>query len=158
MFSWFGKVSYCPHTKVSQFADQLKAGRIVASRCGSCGFTSFPPRADCPRCLAGQFQWVEVSGRGTIVTWTRLHAAPAGFEDLAPYTIGVVDLDETGRLLAWVGESIAESEIHAGMRVQVVPRLFEEIPEIRVYYTLERPGTTWFKEPGARENGTEAAR
>jgi uncharacterized OB-fold protein len=147
VFSWFGKVSYCPHTKVSRFADLLKTGRIAASRCAACGLVSFPPRADCPKCLSGEFGWVEVSGRGKILTWTRIDAAPAGFEDDAPYTIGVVDLEEAGRLLAWFGDSIPESEIRIGMDVQVVPRLFEEIPEIKVHYTLERPGTTWFKEP-----------
>jgi len=52
VFSWFGKVSYCPHTKVGAFADHLKDGRIMASRCTKCGFTSFPPRADCPSCLS----------------------------------------------------------------------------------------------------------
>ena len=34
-----------------------------------------------------------------------------------------------------------------GMEVQVVPRLIEEIEEIRVIYTVERPGTTWRKAP-----------
>ena len=31
------------------------------------------------------------------------------------------------------------------MPVQVVPRIFEELEEIKVYYTLEKPGTTWVK-------------
>lgn len=158
MFSWFGKVNYCPHTKVSAFADLLKTGRLAASRCVACGHVSFPPRADCPACLSGEFGWVEMSGRATIVTWTRIDAAPAGFDDLAPYTIGVVDLKETGRLLAWFGESIPEDEIRMGMAVQVVPRLFEEIAEIKVYYTLERPGTTWGKEPAPDGPALEAAR
>ena len=34
-------------------------------------------------------------------------------------------------------------EIKIGMPLQVVPRIFEELEEIRVYYTLEKPGTTW---------------
>jgi hypothetical protein len=33
------------------------------------------------------------------------------------------------------------------MEVQVVPRLFEELEEIRVYYTVEKAGTTWGKAP-----------
>jgi uncharacterized protein len=158
VFSWFGKVSYCPHTKVSEFADLLKTGRLAATRCAECGCMSFPPRADCPRCLSGEFTWVEVSGRGKIVTWTRIEAAPSGFEDMAPYTIGVVDLEETGRLLGWFGSSIPDEEIRMGMDIQVVPRLFEEIPEIKVYYTLERPGTTWFKEPAPASVALETVR
>ena len=31
------------------------------------------------------------------------------------------------------------------MPVQVVPRMFEELEEIKVYYSLEKPGTTWVK-------------
>ena len=42
MFKWFGKVNYTPYTKVSDFAQHLKDGRLMASRCTSCGTTSFP--------------------------------------------------------------------------------------------------------------------
>jgi uncharacterized OB-fold protein len=145
VFEWFGKVSYAPHTKVAGFARHLKDGRLMASRCDSCGYVTFPPRADCPRCLAGEFSFSELSGQAKVVTFTRIDAAPAGFEELAPFVVGVVELEESGRLLAWFGETIAESEIAIGLPVQVVPRIFEELDEIKVYYSLERPGTTWTK-------------
>ncbi len=143
MFEWFGKVSYCPHTKVADFARHLKDGRLMGSRCAGCGHLSFPPRADCEACRHGEFEYAEMSGEGTVVTYTRIEAAPAGFEDEVPFTVGVIDLSETGRLLAWFGETIPEGEIAIGMQVQVVPRIFEEEREIKVYYTLEKPGTTW---------------
>lgn len=145
MFEWFGLVSFVPHTKVSDFTVHLRAGRLMGSRCQGCGFRSFPPRADCPECRSGDFEFVEISGKGTLVTHTRIDAAPAGFEDVAPYTLGVVDLEQGGRLLAWFGDSIAEDEIAIGMPLQAVPRIFEEIEKIKVYYTLEKPGTTWVK-------------
>ncbi len=145
MFEWFGKVSYSPHTKVTDFARFLKDGHIMASRCKGCGFVSFPPRADCPRCLGAEFEFSEVSGAGSLVTYTRIDAAPAGFEEETPFVVGVVDLEETGRLLAWFGDSIAEEEIEIGMPLQVVPRIFEELEEIKVYYSLEKPGTSWAK-------------
>ncbi len=150
MFSWFGKVSFVPYTKVSDFAVHLKDGRLMGSKCKGCGYTTFPPRADCPRCLGGEFEFVEYSGRGTIHTFTLIAAAPTGFEELAPYTVAVVDLEEGGRLLGWVGETIPPADVQIGMPVQVVPRLFEERPEIRVYYTIEKPGTTWGKAPAVR--------
>ena len=143
MFGWFGKVSFVPFSKVQQFALDLKDGRLMGSRCKACGLTSFPPRADCPACMSGEFDLQEISGRGTVYTYTRIDAAPSGFEDVAPYTIAVVDLEEGGRLLGWLGESIAPDEVAIGMPVQVVPRLFEDIPEIRVHYTVDRPGTNW---------------
>ncbi len=145
MFEWFGKVSYCPHTKVADFARHLKDGRVMGSKCSSCGEVAFPPRADCGACRHGEFEFKEMKGEGTVVTYTRIEAAPAGFEEVTPFTVGVIDLDETGRLLAWFGETIPDDEIKIGMPVQVVPRMFEEDREIKVYYTLEKPGTPWPK-------------
>ena len=145
MFSWFGKVSFVPYTKISDFAVHLRDGRLMASRCSKCGETSFPPRADCSACLAGEFEYKEVSGKATLHTFTRIDAAPTGFEDEVPYIVGVADLDEGGRALAWIGETIPEKEIRIGMELQIVPRIFEEIEEIKVYYSLEKPGTSWSK-------------
>jgi uncharacterized protein len=143
MFKWFGRVNFSPYTKVSEFAQHLKDGRLMASRCTTCGATSFPPRADCAACMGGEFEYVPLTGQATLHTYSRVAAAPTGFENDVPYTIGVVDLAEGGRLLAWVGETIPGDEIKIGMPLQVVPRIFEEQEEIRVYYTLEKPGTTW---------------
>jgi uncharacterized OB-fold protein len=151
MFGWFGKVSFVPYSKVSDFAVHLKDGRLMGSECSDCGFATFPPRADCPECLSGRFTFRESSGRGSIYTYSRIAAAPTGFEDEVPYTVAVVDLEDGGRLLGWIGETIPEDEVAIGMEVQVVPRLFEEIEEIRVTYTIERPGTTWGKAPAFDE-------
>jgi uncharacterized OB-fold protein len=140
VFRWFGKVNYSPYTKVSDFAGHLKEGRLMGSRCRRCGATSFPPRADCAACMSGEFEFAPLSGRARLHTWSRIAAAPTGFEDLAPYIVGVADLEEGGRILAWMGESVPEAEIAIGMELRVVPRIFEELEEIKVYYTLERAG------------------
>jgi uncharacterized OB-fold protein len=145
MFKWFGKVNFSPYTKVADFAQYLKDGRLMGSKCKACGATSFPPRADCGECMSGDFELVEISGKATLHTFTKIVAAPTGFEDVVPYTVGVVDLKEGGRLLAWIGESISEKQIKIGMEIQVVPQIFEELEEIKVYYSLEQPGTTWAK-------------
>lgn len=148
MFSWFGKVNFVPYSKISDFAVHLKNGRLMGTSCKDCGYTSFPPRADCPECLSGSFEFREYSGKGTVYTYTTITAAPTGFDDMAPYTVVVVDLDEGGRLLCWTGETIPQDEVRIGMDVQVVPRIFEETEEIKVYYGVEQPGTTWGKAPG----------
>jgi len=145
MFKWFGKVNFSPYTKVTEFANHLKDGHLMGSKCKQCGRESFPPRADCSACLSGDFEFTELSGQATLVSHTTIHAAPTGFEDVVPYTIGVVDLKETGRLLAWFGDSISGDDIEIGMKLQVVPQIFDNLPEIKVYYSLEKPGTTWSK-------------
>jgi len=145
MFKWFGKVNFAPFTKVTDFAQYLKDGRLMGSRCRPCGATSFPPRADCGVCMSGDFEFFEMNGRARLHTYTKIVAAPTGFEEVTPYTVGVADLEEGGRLLAWIGETIPEEEIEIGMELQVVPRIFEELEEIKVYYSLEKPGTKWSK-------------
>ena len=150
MFQWFGKVNFTPFTKVTEFAQHLKDGRLMGSKCTKCGATSFPPRADCGACMSGDFEFIEYSGRGTLQTYTRIDAAPTGFDDVVPYTLGVVDLAEGGRLLAWMGESITEDEIKMDMELQVVPQIFDESEEIKVYYSIEKPGTTWHKGDSGR--------
>ena len=139
MFKWFGKVNYSPYTKVSDFARYLKDGRLMRSKCKKCGSTSFPPRADCDNCMSGDFEFIEISGKARLLTFTKIVSAPTGFEDVAPYIVGVVDLKEGGRALAWFGESIQEKDISIDMELQVVPQIFEELEEIKVYYSLEKP-------------------
>jgi len=145
MFKWFGKVNYSPYTKVSEFARYLKDGHLMGSKCNKCGYTSFPPRADCDNCMSGEFEFFEVSGKAQLHTFTKIVAAPTGFEDVTPYIVGVVDLADGGRVLAWFGESVKEEDIKIDMELQVVPQIFEELEEIKVYYSLEKPGTIWVK-------------
>ncbi len=138
MFKWFGKVNFSPYTKVDEFAQHLKDGHLMASRCKKCGSTSFPPRADCLKCMNATFEYFEISGKATLHSFTKIVAAPTGFEDIAPYIVGLADLKETGRILAWIGDTIKEEDVCIGMNLQVVPRIFEEIEEIKIYYTLEK--------------------
>jgi len=152
VFEWFGKMNFCPHTKVDGFAAHLRDGRLMGSTCAACGQLSFPPRADCPVCRHDEFTFTEMSGQGVVMTYTTIAAAPAGFEDEVPFVLGVVDLKEAGRLLAAFGKTIDPQKIAVDMPVQVVPRLDEESEAIKVYYTLEEPGTDWVRtnpEPGA---------
>jgi uncharacterized OB-fold protein len=147
MFSWFGQVSFVPFSKIMEFSRHLKDGRLMGSKCKGCGYQTYPPRADCPECLSGEFEFVEYSGKGVVFTESTIAAAPTGFEDRVPYTLVVVDLEEGGRLMAPIGESINPDDVAIGMPVQIVPRINEEKPKIQVYYTAEKPGTTWGKAP-----------
>ncbi len=137
MFEWFGRIGYARHTRVAAFARHLLEGRLMGSRCTACGRRSFPPRADCPACLSSEFELEERAGTCRLLAWTTIHAAPTGFEAVAPYTLGLVELDDGGRLLASLGESLG-GDVETGMPLRVVPRVLEEFEEIRVDYVLER--------------------
>lgn len=148
MFKWFGVVNLSPCTRVAAFAEHLRAGKLMASRCTACGQRSFPPRADCERCLSPDFEWLEISGRGRLLTWSRIDAAPAGFEAYAPYVVGMIELTDGGRALAWLGDSLSEDALRIDMELRLVPRLREDVEEIRVDYLLELPAVPEARAPG----------
>ena len=156
MFKWFGVVNLSPCTRVVAFAQHLREGRLMASRCTACGQRSFPPRADCERCLSPDFEWVEIGGNGRLLTWSRIDAAPAGFEAYAPYTVAVLELADGGRALAWLGDSVAEEDLTPDMELRLVPRLREDLEEIRVDYLLERPGVAGPRSPPAAAHAASA--
>ena len=136
-FKYFGKINFTPYTKVDKFADYLHKGKLMGTKCKKCGERYFPPRADCLKCLNDTIEWIEYSGKGTLVSFTIIHAAPKGFEDIVPYTLGIVNLKEGGRLIAWT-KDITDKEIKIGMPVKIISRIFEEIEEIKLYYTIEK--------------------
>ena len=138
MFSWFGKVSFVPYSKVGEFAVHLKGGRLMGSVCTKCGYATFPPRADCSRCLSGEFSFREWSGRGTVYTFTTITAAPTGFEDLGTYTVAVAAREFTDRLLD------AAARAHGKTRAAVktpklmlaLPFLQQLCPDLRLVHVL----------------------
>jgi uncharacterized OB-fold protein len=128
-FDEFGLISFVPYTKVSDFTEFLKQGKIKGKQCRKCNTVYFPPRAECVNCLAPEsdMEWKEFSGIGKLLTYTQIHAAPTGFEDKVPYIIGVVDLNEGGRLLAiFEDPPEQEEEIKLDVEVKIEPKIIED--------------------------------
>lgn len=62
---------------------------------------------------------------GAIVSWTVIRVPPAGFSNLAPYPVTVVDLVGDGRITAQLVDW-TESDLAVGRRVRVVVRRISE--------------------------------
>lgn len=124
-----GKRPYPP--RVSQltatFWSRLAEGRFCVSKCGSCGRESFPPKAVCPGCWSDALSWTDVPGQGVIYSWTRIHAAPAVFQHMTPYAVGIVDLDH-GLRLACLLVASPEQPLGIGGRVELIVLQFEDGP------------------------------
>lgn len=120
-FERFGRISYTKETKVADFVTHLEEGRIMGTRCKECGKLHFPPRADCADCLSSDVEWVELSGRGKLITYTTANFAPVGFEDEAPYTLALAELEEGPRVFAHLSKDISADETKIGMEVKLAP-------------------------------------
>lgn len=115
------------------FWKATKEGRLVIQRCTQCGEYVWTPQMACRKCLTETLEWKQVSGRGTIHTFTVMHrAANPAFK--APYTIVVVDLEEGPRILSdLIG--IDPKDVRIGMPVEVS---FEDAGPVGLYHFRPR--------------------
>ncbi|MGD2270652.1 MAG: Zn-ribbon domain-containing OB-fold protein [Desulfobacterales bacterium] len=115
-FKKFGTVSFTAISKTNDFIDHLAKGNVMGTRCNECGRVFFPPRSDCYQCLASNMKWFEVSGKGRLLTYSRLQFAPIGFEEDLPYCIAVLDYDDY-KVFGRIAGDVAEEEIKIGMEM-----------------------------------------
>lgn len=120
-FERFGWISYAGQTRVSKFIDYLQAGEIYGTECEECGCVQFPPRAHCAKCLSTSFDWKKLSGDCALITYTKVDAAPSMFKEQAPYLLGLAQLAEGPKVLAWIDKATPEDKIRVGMKMKLTP-------------------------------------
>jgi len=118
-FKRFGTVSFTSVTKVSDFIDYLDKGKVMGTCCIDCGRKFFPPRADCGFCLSSHMEWFEVSGKGKLLTYSKLKYAPVGFEGDLPYFIAVVDFGEY-KVFGRIANDVPEEDLKVGLEMKTV--------------------------------------
>ncbi len=113
---------------------------LQASTCGTCKATHFPPREVCPTCRRasiGKMTRAPLSGRGTVVEWTRVHKPAPGFELQVPYVIALIQTPEGPVLTGQVVDG--ETGLAAGAQVRSVFRRIGSDGEAGVIHY----GTKW---------------
>lgn len=124
-----GNRAYPP--RVSAFTQTfwvgLGQGVWQTTCCNACRRQTFPPRPICPHCWSPDVRWSPLSSRGTIYSWTRIHAAPAVFAAEAPYAVGIVDLDAGIRVACRLLDA-AGMEWRCGLPVEMVVLQYQDGP------------------------------
>lgn len=110
-----------PTAKLNEFWSNLQKGKVYASKCVKCGNVSFPPAADCSRCLHSGVEWIEIQGEGEIETFTHVTVRPASFSDSEPYTVAVARMKEGLKILAWVADA-NPTEVKVGSKARLVAK------------------------------------
>jgi uncharacterized protein len=121
-----------PISKTHEFWDALKQGRFVTTKCTNCGNLVFPPQADCPKCMGGGFEWVEIGRDATLVTFTYVQITPASFADKDPYIIAIGEFANGLKVLAWL-EGVQPENAKPGMKLSIEARTS---PEGNPYYVF----------------------
>lgn len=99
---------------IEQFYKFMQQNKLMAGKCRKCDKIHLPPRPLCDNCFSQDFEWVEVSGKGKLLTYTVIHIAPAQFQALAPYAVGIVQL-ENGLRLPGMINGIENNKLAIGM-------------------------------------------
>ena len=109
-----------------EYSQALKENRLLGLKCRQCATITVPPRMVCRKCSSPELDIVDLSGQGTIETFTTAFVAAEGREDEAPYTIVMVALDEgpwlMGNLIGIDPEKVGMEIM--GRRVKLGHRVF----------------------------------
>ncbi|MCA4135386.1 Zn-ribbon domain-containing OB-fold protein [Arthrobacter sp. M4] len=117
------------------FWESAAQGRLVAQQCRDCGRLQHYPRPACIDCLSQSRDWIRLSGRGTVWSFSivRQVADPA-FAGEVPFALVDVELEEGLRITS----RLDDTSVEIGDRVQVTMRAiatglclpyFERLPD-----------------------------
>jgi len=99
--------------------------RYEAAKCTQCGHVHFPPRLVCRECRGRKFETTELAKTGQVETFTVIHVPPSGFEDEAPFAVGVIKLDDGVKITAQIVDC-DPTELAIGDRVSMEFRRIQE--------------------------------
>ena len=107
-----------PPFTIEQFYKFLSQQKLMAGKCLKCGKMHLPPRPLCDECYGQDFAWVEVSGKGKLLTYTVIHVAPPQFQALAPYAVGIMQLSDGLRIPGMIS-GVPQEQLKIGMDLTV---------------------------------------
>ncbi|TDA69526.1 MAG: Zn-ribbon domain-containing OB-fold protein [Clostridia bacterium] len=122
-----------PDTDTQTYWEGCKRSELLIQRCLSCEKLYFYPRMLCPHCMGRKYEWVKVSGRGVVYSYTLIRRPPvSGLE--VPYILAIVELEEGVRMMSNIIDC-KEDEIDIGMKVEVI---FQPVSD-EIYLPKFRP-------------------
>ena len=105
----------------------LTQHKLLASRSLSTGQLFLPPRPMDPKDMSTEMEWVELSGKGKLLTFTVIYVGTsamiaAGYDRKNPYCVGIVQTDEGPAISAQIMDlDLSHPElIQIGLPLEVV--------------------------------------
>lgn len=120
-----------PDARSQPYWDAADQRRLVAQRCVNCTRYQHPPQRICLICGSAELEFVPVSGKGRIYSYTTINdTRVVSLIPLQPFPAVAVELDESPDLLLVTNlVGAAAAQIAIGARVEV---LFEELGDGRL--------------------------
>ena len=110
---------------------------FLGSYCSKCQKTYFPKRGFCLKCGEEDLKDLKISNPGKLVSFTVIRNAPAGFEDQAPYIVGIIELAPKIRVTAQI-INIDPKKLKIGQKlISVFRRISVADKESVIHYGLK---------------------
>lgn len=114
-----------PDADTAFFWEGTARRTLLILRCEECGTYVHYPKPACRRCGGAHLSPAEVSGRGTVHSFTITHQAVPGFEP--PFAVVLVELEEQpGLRLVSNLTGVEPGDVRIGMPVEV---MFQPVAE-----------------------------
>ena len=117
-FSGENKMSEQTPFTIEQFYKYTSQGKLMGGKCKKCGKIHLPPRPLCDKCFSKEFEWTEIPPEGKLLTYTIIHVAPQQFQSMAPYAVGIIQL-ENGLKIPGMIKEVAQEQIKIGMELTI---------------------------------------
>jgi len=106
MFEKFAGISVPGPTKIpltEPFWDSAEKGQLSTQHCKECDTHVFYPRGRCPTCWEDTLDWVAVSGKARLKSYSEVwKPGNEGWIPAAPYIVGLVELAEGPTMLSTI--------------------------------------------------------
>jgi len=107
------------------FFERARDGCLTGIKCGGCGEIAIPPKEFCASCGTRAWQAVQLSGDGTLASYTVIRVAPARHAADAPYAVGVVRLKEGASIFGRIVD-IPFEKLSVGLPLRFRPIVVNE--------------------------------
>ncbi len=87
------------NAETQPYWDATAQGVLRMPRCEDCGLVIFYPRSICPKCRSRRTTWVDLSGRGSVYSYTVTRRIGGRWKEHTPLVIAYVELEEGPRML-----------------------------------------------------------
>lgn len=100
-----------PDIVTAGFWTSVAEGRLAVQKCDACSVLQHPPAFVCMTCGSTQWHYADVSGRGTIYSFTVVHTARhRAFRHAVPFGIAMIQLEEDPSMFLLANYQSAEVE------------------------------------------------
>ena len=114
-----------PVITLKGFFERARDGCLTGIKCGGCGEIAIPPKEFCASCGTRAWQAVQLSGDGTLASYTVIRVAPARHAADAPYAVGVVRLKEGASIFGRIVD-IPFEKLSVGLPLRFRPIVVNE--------------------------------